>query len=86
MSITGKAIKLGHEKVISPCGFSNMAGYKPLHGKNGNDAVLSFMPKTHKVELKIKTLNVGGKEATVTKHIPSPHIPGMWTFFIKYQE
>lgn len=84
--IQGKAIKLQHKKVVSPCGFTGLVGYKPVNGKNGNDSVLSFMPKTHKVELKITTLNVDGKEATVTKCVMSPYISGMWTFFIKYQE
>lgn len=84
--ITGKVIKLDQKKVISPCGFSSLAGYKPTDGKHGSDAVLSFMPKTHKVEMKITTLNVGGREAKVLKHIASKYIVGMWTFFIKYQE
>ena len=86
MSITGKALTVERKKVVSPCGFTGLAGYKTNEGEGEHDAHLSFMPKTHKPELKIKVLNVDGKEAEVIKHLMSKHIPGMWTFYIKYQE
>ena len=84
--IQGKAIKVERKHTTSPCGFDGLAGYKPTEGKYGSDAVLSFMPKTHKVELKVTSLNVEGREATILKYVPSKYISGMWTFFIKYQE
>ena len=86
MIITGKALKVERKHTTSPCGFDGLAGYKATDGKYGSDAVLSFMPKTHKVQAKITSLEIEGKQAIVLKHIPSKYIDGMWTFFIKYQE
>ena len=84
--ITGKALKVARKQVTSPCGFDGLAGYKPTDGKYGSDAVLSFMPNTAKVPVKVTELVVEGRRATILKYIPSEHISGMWTFFIKYQE
>ena len=82
--ITGKAVKVARKQVKSPCGFDGLAGYK--EGVDGADAQLSFMPKTHKVTIKIRTLEIEGKAAEVVKYIPSQHIDGMWTFLVNYQE
>ena len=84
--IKGKAISIDRKHVISPCGFNGLAGYKPTDGKHGSDAVLSFIPKTAKVEMKVISLEVEGKQADILKKIQSKYIDGMWTFYIKYQE
>ena len=83
--IFGKAVNIDRKRVVSPCGFDGLAGYK-VDGIEGADAQLSFMPKTNKVATKVTTLEVEGKAAKVVKQIPSEYIPGMWTFLIKYQE
>ena len=85
MKITGTAVKVHREQVVSPCGFEGPAGYKPV-ALGGADAQLSFMPKTHKVLAEVLTLFIGGQPAIVVKATASEHIPGMWTFLIKYQE
>lgn len=84
--ITGIALTVERKHTTSPCGFDGLSGYKVTDGKHGSDAVLSFISKTAKVEMKVTTLVVEGKQATVVKHVASKYIPGMWTFFIKYQE
>ena len=85
MKITGTAVKVHREQVVSPCGFVGPAGYRPVQSPAA-DAELSFMPKTHKVLAEVPTLTIGGESAIVVKATASEHIPGMWTFLIKYQE
>lgn len=83
MIIQGKAIKLDHKRVVSPCGFDGLVGYRDDDGRGTR---LSFMPKTHKVQQEVTTLTVDGKPAKVINSVPSKYISGMWTFFIKYGE
>lgn len=86
MRIEGKVLKVARKHVVSPCGFDGLAGYKSTSVKYGADAVLSFMPKTAKVTIKVTSLEVEGKQADVIKQVPSKYIVGMWTFYIKYKE
>ena len=71
MIIKGKALKVARKHVVSPCGFDGLAGYKPNADKYGADSMLSFMPCTSKVTIKVTSLTIEGKQAKVIIRLAS---------------